>query len=358
MRGTTAAVWRVVAVNLGLTVAGLLILELIFGAWVFGENYGLLVIPKNFTRNYVVANLYGGPKTVYRRDEHGLRGSYPDPSAIDILVIGGSTTNEIFITEGKTWSDVLARAFADNGNPMVVVNAGVDGQTTIGHIKNFDLWFPKIPSLKARYVLAMIGVNDHGMAYADGYLSKQDRMTETRRKVKRYLLNNSALYAFYRNLRGILRARDAKLIHNQKNFNGADWRLVPEPPDVAAAERRYAAHLDDYERRLIELSRRIREFGAVPIYVTQHRPGYRIRDGRLYGRLRDDGTMDIGFYDELSAFNRKTMEVCRRVGAVCVDLASELFFVDGDHYDEVHTSPVGSEKIGRYLYAKLRDVIR
>ena len=41
---------------------------------------------------------------------------------------------------------------------------------------------------------------------------------------------------------------------------------------------------------------------------------------------------------------------------VSVDLATELFFADGDHYDGLHTSPRGSDKIGCYLFAKLRHL--
>ena len=41
----------------------------------------------------------------------------------------------------------------DNGKDVYVVNAGVDGQSTVGHIKNFDWWFPNIPDLKVKYFL-------------------------------------------------------------------------------------------------------------------------------------------------------------------------------------------------------------
>ncbi|MEE8352418.1 MAG: hypothetical protein V3R37_09555, partial [Rhodospirillales bacterium] len=116
---------RVVAVNLGLLMAFAVVIELIFGSIFFGENYGILVVDRNVSRRFDAMVRYGGGMTEYRRDEHGLRGKYPDPSKIDILTIGGSTTNEILIDEGKTWSDRLAAEFANANRPMVVVNAGV-----------------------------------------------------------------------------------------------------------------------------------------------------------------------------------------------------------------------------------------
>ncbi|MBI2586644.1 MAG: SGNH/GDSL hydrolase family protein [Rhodospirillales bacterium] len=354
---------RIVAVNLGLLLAGALVAELIFGSWVIGENYGTLVIPKNFTRVFDVDSLYGGGRILYKRDEHGLRGRYRSPSEIDILTIGGSTTNEIFIDEDSTWSAIIAREFKATGRPVTVVNAGVDGQSTVGNIKNFELWFPMIPGLKARYVLALLGVNDAAVIKSsDEYFAgpfqklKQDRMVDLLRPSKQYLINNSALYALFRNVRGMIRARDAKLVHSTKSYDGSEWRAPAAPPNIERKERELKNGLDQYEQRLRELARRIRAFGAEPIYVTQHRPSYRICDGRVLGRVADDGRVDLSEFETLMAVNRRTMAVCRDVKAICIDLAAELFFTDGDHYDQLHTSPKGSEKMGKYLFGKLRSL--
>ncbi len=359
----TRRVFRVVAVNLGLLLAGLVVAEVAFGGWLFGQNYGTLVIPKNFTRVFDVGSLYGGGQILYHRDEHGLRGRYPSPADIDILTIGGSTTNEIFIDEDNTWSAVIAREFAAAGRPVVVVNAGVDGQSTVGNIKNFELWFPRIPGLKARYVLALLGINDGAVAtVGDNYFagrllpSKQDRMFDLLRPTKQYLINNSAIYALFRNLRGMILARQAKLIHTSKGYDGSDWRPPARPPDIERAANDIKRGLELYEQRLRELTRRIRALGAEPIYVTQHRPSYRIRDGRLLVRAGAEGMVDLSEYETLMATNQLTMEVCRDVMAICIDLASELSFTDGDHYDELHTSPRGSEKIGKHLFQKLRHL--
>ncbi|HEC14560.1 MAG TPA: SGNH/GDSL hydrolase family protein [Rhodospirillales bacterium] len=345
------------AINLGILAVGLVLIDLIFGAWIFGENYGVMIIPKNIARQFDVQGLYGGGRSIFKRDKNGLRGRYEDPSKIDILTVGGSTTNEILVTEGKTWSDVLAAEFSANGNPMVVVNAGVDGQTTIGHLKNFDLWFPKIPDLKARYVLVYVGINDLVRLHRENHAPKQDRLTESRRLFKQYMLNNSAIYAFFRNVRGMIRARDARLVHTQENYSGSTWALPEKQPDVDAAERKWAAGLNAYGRRLRALIRRIRVFGAVPILVTQSRAGYRLRGAKVWGRLQQDGSVDTGAYVDLSALNRRTMSECRAAKAICIDLAAELFFEDGDHYDPLHTTPKGSAKIGHYLYGKLKDIV-
>jgi hypothetical protein len=348
---------KLLAINLGILFAGLIATEVVFGGWIFGENYGAMPIPKDFKRRFDVEQLYGGGTSHFVRDEHGLRGTYSSLSEIDILTIGGSTTNELFVSEGQTWSDILAKAAAEDGRSWVVVNAGVDGQSTIGHLKNFELWFPKIPDLRFRYALAYIGINELGVAMS-GKLTKWDHMEDRRRSLKRYLLNNSALYTLFRNIRGMVRARNARLIHTMDNYSGSEWQLPNRQPDIAAAHAEFSDHLIDYAKRLRLLAKLIREWGGEPIFVTQHQSDYRIRDGQVLGRVQKDGRVDVGHFAVLAVFNQTTLDTCQEVDAICIDLAGELSFEDGDHYDALHTTPQGSGKIGRYLYKKLRNIVR
>ena len=348
---------RTVAINLAMVLVVLLAAEVVFGGWVFGPRYGNLIIAKDYQRRFDAANLYaGGGVIYYKRDSHGLRGVYDDPSKIDILAIGGSTTNERFIDETQTWTAVLSQEFRRHGREIVVVNAGVDGQSTIGHIKNFEFWFPRIPDLKARYILVYVGINDLYTMDA-GYVAESDSLFALSRHTKRYLMNTSALYGLYRNIRGMVRARDARLIHATESFDGLEWREPSEPPDVAAAERKHAAKLAAYEDRLRELTRRIRAFGARPIFVTQHRADYRLSEGRILSPVMKDGTLFASRYADQMAINRQTMKVCRALEAVCIDLASDLFFGENDTYDLFHTTPRASLKIGLYLHERLKDIV-
>ena len=112
MRRKVKAGSKVVLVNILITLGFLVVIELIFGNWVFGPEFGMMNIPRNMnkvidTKRYLLLK-----DAVYTRDEYGLRGNYgDDPANIDILVIGGSTTDESFITDGETWVDVLGRRF-------------------------------------------------------------------------------------------------------------------------------------------------------------------------------------------------------------------------------------------------------
>ena len=147
LKGIAATGRGTVAINLGMILYRPALRRRSFSAAGCSvRNYGSLIIPKDFQRRFDTANLYaGGGIIYYKRDGHGLRGVYDDPSKIDILAIGGSTTNERFIDEKHTWAAVLGQEFRRHGREVVVVNAGVDGHSTIGHLKNFEFWFSMIP---------------------------------------------------------------------------------------------------------------------------------------------------------------------------------------------------------------------
>jgi len=361
--------FRLIAVNLALLTVFAGLTELVFGSIFFGENYGVLVVDRHVSRRFDATERYGGGITEYLRDEHGLRGKYLDPSKIDILTIGGSTTNEILIDEGKTWSDRLAAEFANAGQPMVVVNAGVDAQSTVGHLKVFDLWFPKIPDFRPRYILGYIGINDLSHLLADRPPNKWELMVEPFKTTKQYLKNNSALYGLYRTAKGMIRARDAMLVHS---FSGGpyEWKEPLSAPDVDAAEQKLSPWLDAYGVRVQKLIHVIRNLGAKPIIVTQHMANYRLRNGRIFGRVVKEGfqdklqgrfvekgSIDVGQYAALMAHNRRAMKVCRDAKAICIDVSRDLVFEDGDHYDFSHTTPGGSAKLAKFLFEHLKDRI-
>ena len=55
--------------------------------------------------------------------------------------------------------------------------------------------------------------------------------------------------------------------------------------------------------------------------------------------------------------HQRVEKVSQQVGAIFIDLDSELVFdYNKDLYDDMHTTPSGSEKIGKYLFKKLKNL--
>ena len=347
-------VLRVASWNALLILAVLVIAEAAFGSWFFGPDLGVLLnVPRNVEIRHDVSNFIpGGGIAVYRKDEYGFRGTYDTPAAIDMLVIGGSTTNELYTDENDTWVEVMRRAFARNGKNLVVVNAAVDGHTTVGLIRSFDLWFPNVPGLRPRYVLAYIGIND---MYADNH-ARYDVMAPEGVWQHLYarVRNNSAIYSLIRNLRGSIRARKVRLVYG----SGLPRELKPVPVKNIAEFRaglakKLAKDIAAYRARATLLAGRIKAFGARPIFVTQMRGDSFLVDGRML--VRNGAALNERL--ALTIFNQVTMAACREAGGICIDLGKELLFAPADFDDYVHPLPSGSRKIGEFLAARLGGVL-
>jgi hypothetical protein len=144
-----------------LMVVGVVIIELIWGSW-FSDIHPLY----QFTRPRYVSiieqnNLGAEPKMVrYTRDQYGFRGFEGALDKVDIITVGGSTTDQRLVDDAQTYQRVLKDLFAANGRHLSTVNAGISGQSTIGHIHNFSSWFSKIDRLRTRYMLYFVGVNE------------------------------------------------------------------------------------------------------------------------------------------------------------------------------------------------------
>jgi len=347
---------RLIAINLAVLLSAAVVAELAFGQWFSARGLFPAGIPRNVEISFARQTLSGKSVFQYRRDGYGLRGEYDDPSTIDILAIGGSTTNELYVGEGDTWTAILAEKLGQGGRTVSVVNAGVDGHSTLGHLRSFDHWFPIIPGLKARYVLGYIGINDIHLEFQAQHDDiAVHGLTE---KIVRLINDRSALYQLQRTLKGMLTARQARLLHSEVDWSRVVWREIQRPADFSAESPEEAKRVAQFGERVRRLIERIRAFGAEPIIVTQHRGTYRHRGDRL--TVASGGPLSNGLadYRTQTLFNNRAMETCREQKAICIDLGAEIEFQPGDFQDYVHTTRRGSRRVAEFLYSRLKDVVR
>lgn len=345
----------ILACNFGILALGLLVLEAFFGNW-WGQNPMIrLRVPQNLVILKDISGIYPAPKPVvfYKRDRYGLRGKFPNYESIDILSIGGSTTAQDYIGDGETWQNVLAADFAKEGKKIYIANSGVDGHTSYSHIRSFKLWFSHIPGLKPRYVIAYVGMNDvylYPGLYKDELLDSFSLMGYFKRK--------SALFLLYRYLRSYFIYWHTSSRQRFEKMTGHFERTGPirlTEEDKRTVER----NAKSYERRLRILVKKIREWGAEPILVTQKEESYKIVDGKIQGfrYVDSEGNVQVNDLTDqiMMTLNGVTLRVCKEMGGICIDLAKELDLSPDDFYDSTHTTPEGSQKIGHFLYQKLKS---
>lgn len=339
---------------------GLLLLEAIFGSWVRPNYVAQLNLPRGLRVSLDVTDLYIWKRShvTYSRDEYGLRGSFENPSAIDILTVGGSTTDQRYIDDEDTWQRIIQNEFHKIRDDVFLANAGIDGQSTYGHIKNLDWWFPNIPNLKPKFIVYYIGLNDF---YKDDEY-KYDDLVINEKSLQQFLRERSAFYTLFRKLKGIYLARYVKKVaHGASDFKRKAWS---DKPLLQNYDNLMSGRLEAYAARLRILIDKTNLFGAIPVFVTQPSRMYRISGGKIFG-LSTSNIYDgrkfngVDFYYMMNRLNKVMMETCERYEAVCINLADEMFarWEDDDFYDISHMTPAGAKKVGLYLYSKLAEYL-
>src|SRR3954447_24926660 len=92
----------IAASNLALLVALTIGLELAFGNWF--ETFvppQSAIVNRSYKYRQELYHPYGD--VLYSRDKYGLRGTHEMVSEIELATVGGSTTDQHYITEGQTW---------------------------------------------------------------------------------------------------------------------------------------------------------------------------------------------------------------------------------------------------------------
>lgn len=344
---------RVVGYNILVFVSLFLIIEVIFGDWIFGPDLGSLNISVNSVRIDEDSPYYpAGSKVVYKRNEYGFRGEGA-PEQVKVLVVGGSTSNDRVSDDRDMWTAVLQKSLRTSGWQGSVWNAGVDGHSTVGHIRSFEMWFPEVPNLKPDYYLFYVGINDRGVSEDD--LPQPDSMTSPSfwRRITTYISNHSFFVQGFKRAKGLLAARNIGVVYGDLNFRENAPKYV-ESDINSEAYKADQKMLDSYHARLKVLHDIVKQNGAKDIYVTQP-VGLVQKDRDKLKVIENSGADHV--YWSMQDYNQVLMDHCHLVEAICIDLAGEIDFESHDFYDAVHTTPVGSKKIGEYLAQKLRGTI-
>ncbi len=359
---------KVATVNLFLVAVGLGVVELVFGSW-FSDTHALYQFTKARNLRLEQANPFGSDpaQIVYTRDDNGFRGLKSGVDEIDILTVGGSTTDQRYLDDDATYQAVLASLFKREGRDVSIVNAGIDGQSTIGHIHNFASWFDRIEGLKTRYVLYYVGINDV-LKFAPHETYDVVEVQTTRLKWQLYVREKSVLYQLY--LIAKQHAAASPYAHGVSREHIVDPATAVDRGRVATFDvPQLQDNIDALRLRIAELDRLTRQMGASSIFVTQRSARWDRIDGRIVGipaygdessefRLLADVVNGVDIHHVEERVAEAIMAECKAADAICIDLFENIDFdVGKDFYDSVHTTSSGSRAIAKHLYDALHDRI-
>jgi hypothetical protein len=336
--GRMSSVLKIIAINLALILFGLVLAELTFGNWFMPYAPP---DPRVFDRKFSGwQDLYEPHGTItYIRDRYGLRGVHDPISKVDIVTVGGSTTDQVFITEGQTWQDVI---HSETG--LVVANAGIDGMALSTHIVVVEDWLHRIPGFRPRYYLHFLGVNDAGRPSRPLILTGTDSWN-------RWLRPRSAIYLAVRRIQD--RFAPPLLVSHK----GMTFEKTPVWMRVELDQKNISEFIEaSFKPTLRTLIKVHQVKNETVILVTQPANPLAVR---LEGEVVFVSPPQISEWAAtLWAINRTMSQVCHEETVSChfIDMADELHFEPEDFYDLVHYTPSGASRIGKFLSRRLESI--
>ena len=333
---------KIVTVNILFIFIILLIYELIYGNWFNSKNYGNLFLPLN--KSLIIEKLpYQSNRPIlYTTDKNGFRANKYDLNSIDILVVGGSTTEEKLIDDNYIWTKILEKKIN-----LKILNAGIGGQTSFGHVKMFDIWFSRFDNLRPNYIFFYIGINDalfmienvRSNALKESSNSRimnsvnRDNLVPINKidKLLQYIKNNSGLIQLFRFLKGNYISYKYKINNNptyiENNNSDSNFNLeltMQEKEEILLYKQYYLNNLD-------KLFIKTKKLNSNPIFITQ------------------TISSKHWLYTHLKEINSYTKMFCETNFVQCIYLDENISLTDDDFYDGIHTNPNGSKKIGVFL---------
>jgi lysophospholipase L1-like esterase len=346
---------NMLALLLGLLLALVLLEGLIriFEPIEFRVRGNKLQLPIN--RKYIIKDL-GIPKLdkeIYLKINWlGFRGKNPPKDFADyltIIAVGGSTTYCLYNSDGQTWVDLLGKKLETSFQKVWINNAGLDGQSTIGHrILMEDI----IVNLKPKVVLFLVGANDQ-------FLDEHKNMTQYLKKTPKLIENllvNSETYYYITNFYRYYEAQKIGMFHDPVDMNKLGNQEMTEKQAHEAKEEHRKKYLTSYSERLIKLIQISRKHGIEPIFITQpYLLGEGIDDvsGVNLANVKVRSYNGKVAWQILELYNDVLRQTGKEHQVLVIDLAREFPKNSKYYYDFYHYTNEGSTLVADLIYNRL-----
>ena len=187
---------KIISINIGIATGILIVPEITLSKYFLSS--AALKVPEALVNHSeifdvsIIENTRNNIRAKYSRDSNGYRPYKTLVSGREaILTIGGSTTDQRYIDNEKTWQAVMEK----NSN-LSVINGGVDGQSSYGHLLAIEKWHSKIFNKnQIDKIIFYIGVNDvrfsKSLEKAKGNVYDSPRIS---RRIRAFFSRRSFIY--------------------------------------------------------------------------------------------------------------------------------------------------------------------
>ena len=341
---------KIIIINLFIFLVLIFFIELFFGYWFDKNNLGPYVREHRLRKtNYITTFDNKEYNFTYKRNYYGIRGDDFPPEKIEIIMVGGSTTDERYKPIELTIAELTSAELKKKNIDIKIFNLGIEGQSTNGHIVNIDYWFKKIPKFKPKFIIYYVGIND---AYIED--KNYNKLNDGN------ILNKNKKTAFYDNLKSrsiiydLTRKTKHKFIKPKlsfsydfdksindikfKNIEFLDYEQFIKKSNTTSLIKKYKKNVDQYINRIQILHDKTLEFGSTPIFINQ---------------------LDAGGYnnESLAARNAALIDYCILKNYFCIDVSKKLKGKEDFWWDGIHTSPKGSLAIAQIIAPELKKIL-
>jgi lysophospholipase L1-like esterase len=299
--------------------------------------------------------------THHTKNSLGFRGPEPPRDfarRLTILTIGGSTTECLFLSDGKTWTDAMSRALAARRPDVWVNNAGLDGQSTHGHLV---LLRDFVVDLRPKVALFLVGTNDVGLDGSNTFDSALTPAVSLAHRAAQFAVNHSEILALAQNIGRVRLSRQRGFGHSEIDVT-ALTDLVLDDAVFDATRLKYAAFLPAYAERLGQIVALCQKNGIEPVLLTQPAlfgdvidPATGVDLARKQVNGRGNGRLE---WTLLEMYNDVTRKVASDKGVALIDLARTLPKDSRLFYDFLHFTNEGAERVGSIVAAALEPHLR
>lgn len=303
------------------------------------------------------------PVTHHTTNSLGFRG--PEPPTdwaqhLTILTIGGSTTECTFLSDGRTWTDQFARRVADLRGDAWVNNAGLDGQSTFGHLVLLRQF---VAALHPTLALFLIGTNDVERGGANGYdVALTPHTGGGLHHALVFLADHSEVAGLTMNLARAIRARRAGFGHSEVDLTTARQLHLDEPEIARVLQEHRDTYLAGYRTRVNEIIALTRRNGITPVLITQPAlfgdtvdPTTRVDVSGVQVNGRGNGRLE---WRLLELYNDVTRQAGAEASVQVVDLARAMPKDSRYFYDFLHFTNEGAVRVGDIVFSAVASAIK
>ena len=290
---------------------------------------------------------------VYKRNYHGFRGDEVDPSLIEAVIIGGSTTDERYKPYDLTITYNLNSLLQKKGYNFKIINAGIEGQSSVGHIFNFKHWFPKLKNFSPKLYIFYIGIND--------FATKADYKITDNKGGDGHVVNPELLEVWYDTFKSNSFFYDKLRILKQKyyltdrvvqyNHNFFDPDYIAQYTymnysealnfhNIKQLQTEYEDLILNYKKRIETLNEFVKINNGTAIFIPQ---------------VLDDGLKSM---KRLFILYHTLVEYCNENDINYINLADNLVGNYNYWSDGMHTTGLGSQVIAESLIEDLDKIIK